>query len=132
MTHNRNQKHLVKLAPAESVLSPTELLEQQQRLPLQQLAAALRDREATDTSADETSEYEQSKVETERMRKVILKPTVTVPAPPPPQQQPSHSGNRGLVTLAGVKVAEVKLKQYKEVLSIADVRILPVRKYKNH
>lgn len=113
--HNRNRT-LAKLAPNESVLSADELYQQAQQ-PLIPSA------QAAEISTDDNSEYE-------------------IPFPPPApavraerrgtiRPTPAHGNGKssspasilgkGFATAHGTRVVEVKLKQYKEAISIADV-----------
>ncbi|KAK4705813.1 enhancer of mRNA-decapping protein 3, partial [Phenoliferia sp. Uapishka_3] len=104
VAHNRSRQQ-AKLAPTENVLSPEELAEQRKEL--------------NQSSADETSDYgeEEERAPTkpvERERRATLKP----------------SGNgtgirRSFKTPSGVHVAAVRLKQFREALSIADIETGP-------
>ncbi|KAL8283252.1 hypothetical protein RQP46_006030 [Phenoliferia psychrophenolica] len=104
VAHNRNRTQ-PKLAINENVLSPEELAEQNRE----------------QSSADETSDYgdEESRappakpVERER-RGTLLKPSSN-----------GASVRRTFYTPTGIKVADVRLRQLKEALSIADIETGP-------
>ena len=103
VAHNRNRQQ-PKLAPTENVLSPEELAAQR--------------REVSQSSADETSDYGDEERRAppkavERERRGALRPSVGN----------GTSVRRSFHTPSGVKVAEVRLKQYREAVSIADVRL---------
>ena len=108
--HNRNRA-LAKLAPTESVLTAAELYEQNQRQSASPLPPA-------GASADETSDCEEEPAPPPRMvereRRGTIKPAVGT--------KNGHVVGKEFVTPKGVTAVEVRLRQYKEALSICDVR----------